>query len=156
MGEVDILKSIQTLPGVSSVGEGSSAFNVRGGRSDQNLILLNGAPVFNASHALGFVSGFNQNAINNFTFYKGNVPANLGGRAASVLEVSMKQGDFEKWKYTGGIGLVSSRFTADGPLVKNKMFMPSIVSVSGLCEDKWLHIDLYKAGADKSLLSKNY
>jgi TonB dependent receptor/TonB-dependent Receptor Plug Domain len=120
MGEVDILKNIQTLPGVTSVGEGSAAFNVRGGRSDQNLILLNGVPIFNASHALGFVSGFNQDAINGFTFYKGNVPANFGGRTASVLDVTLKQGNFEKWKYNGGIGLISSRFTADGPIKKDK------------------------------------
>ncbi len=114
MGEVDILKSIQTLPGVSSVGEGSSGFNVRGGRTDQNLILLNGAPLFNASHALGFVSAFNQDAINSFTLYKGNVPANLGGRASSVLEVNTRQGDFEKWKFQAGVGLASSRFLAEG------------------------------------------
>ena len=120
MGEVDILKSIQTLPGVTSVGEGSSGFNVRGGRSDQNLILLNGAPLFNSSHALGFVSGFNQDVITNFSLYKGNVPANFGGRASSVLEVNTKSGDFEKWQFQGGVGLISSRFLAEGPLVKNK------------------------------------
>lgn len=116
MGELDIIKSIQTLPGVTSVGEGSSGFNVRGGRTDQNLILFDGAPLFNSSHALGFVSGFNQDVINNFTLYKGNVPAQFGGRASSVLQVSSRQGDFERWKYKGGVGMVSSRFSAEGPL----------------------------------------
>ncbi len=120
MGEVDILKSIQTLPGVTSVGEGSSGFNVRGGRADQNLILFNGTPIFNSSHALGFVPGFNQDAIKNFSLYKGNVPANYGGRASSVLEINTKSGDFEKWQFQGGVGLISSRFLAEGPLIKNK------------------------------------
>ena len=120
LGEIDILKSIQTLPGVTSVGEGSSGFNVRGGRSDQNLILLNGAPLFNTSHALGFVSGFNQDVITNFSLYKGNVPANFGGRASAVLEVNTKSGDFDKWQFQGGVGLISSRFLAEGPLIKNK------------------------------------
>jgi hypothetical protein len=130
MGEVDILKSIQTLPGVSSVGEGSSGFNVRGGRTDQNLVLLNGAPLFNASHALGFVSAFNQDVVNNFTLYKGNVPANLGGRASSVLEINTRQGDYEKWKFQAGVGLASSRFLAEGPLVANKTSLLTAVRAS--------------------------
>ncbi len=120
MGEVDILKSIQTLPGVTSVGEGSSGFNVRGGRVDQNLVLLDGAPIFNSAHALGFISGYNQDVINNFTLYKGNVPASFGGRASSVLEVTTRQGDFTDWKFQGGVGPVSSRFLAEGPLKKDK------------------------------------
>lgn len=120
MGEIDILRSIQTLPGVTSVGEGSSGFNVRGGRADQNLVLLDGAPLFNSSHALGFISGFNQDVINNFTLYKGNVPANFGGRASSVLEVTTRQGDFTKWKYQGGVGPISSRFLAEGPIKTDK------------------------------------
>jgi hypothetical protein len=135
MGEVDILKSIQTLPGVSSVGEGSSGFNVRGGRVDQNLVLLNGAPIFNASHALGFVSAFNQDVINNFTLYKGNVPANLGGRASSVLEINTRNGDFEKWQFQAGVGLASSRFLAEGPIVKNKT---SILAGARVSHSDWL------------------
>jgi CarboxypepD_reg-like domain/TonB-dependent Receptor Plug Domain len=135
MGEVDILKSIQTLPGVSSVGEGSSGFNVRGGRTDQNLVLLNGAPLFNASHALGFVSAFNQDVINNFTLYKGNVPANFGGRASSVLEINTRQGDFEKWKFQSGVGLASSRFLAEGPLVKDKT---SLLVATRVSHSDWL------------------
>jgi hypothetical protein len=120
MGELDIIKSIQTLPGVTSVGEGSSAFNVRGGRTDQNLILMDGAAIFNTSHALGFMSAFNQDVINNFTLYKGNVPSQLGGRASSVLEVNTRNGDFEKWKFQGGVGPVTGRMLAEGPLKKGK------------------------------------
>ncbi len=116
MGEVDVLKSLQLMPGVSSVGEGSSGFNVRGGRTDQNLVLLNDVPLFNTSHALGFVSAFSQDVIKDFSLYKGNVPANLGGRASSVVEITSRRGDFEKWKYQGGIGPITSRFTAEGPL----------------------------------------
>ncbi|MBA4053725.1 MAG: hypothetical protein C0490_03345 [Marivirga sp.] len=120
MGEVDILKSLQLMPGVSSVGEGSSGFNVRGGRMDQNLVLLNDVPLFNTSHALGFISAFNQDIIKDFSLYKGNVPANLGGRASSVLEITTRRGDFEKWKYQGGIGPITSRFTAEGPIKNAK------------------------------------
>jgi len=119
-GELDIVKNLQTLPGVNSVGEGTSSFNVRGGRSDQNLTLLNGIPLYNTSHALGFVSGFNQDALQNLTFYKGNVPASFGGRAASVLDVRLRSGDFEQWRYHGGIGLISSRLAVEGPIVPGK------------------------------------
>jgi hypothetical protein len=120
MGEVDILKSLQLMPGVSSVGEGSSGFNVRGGRMDQNLVLLNDAPMFSTSHALGFVSAFNQDILNDFTLYKGNVPANLGGRASSVLTIRTGRGGFDKWRYQGGVGPISSRFKADGPIKAGK------------------------------------
>jgi hypothetical protein len=123
MGELDIIKSIQTLPGVTSVGEGSSGFNVRGGRTDQNLVLWDGIPLFNTSHALGFVPGFNQDVVNNFTLYKGNVPATLGGRASSVLEVTSRQGDFSDWKFRGGVGPMSARFLAEGPIIKDKTSM---------------------------------
>ncbi len=120
MGEVDILKSLQLMPGVSSVGEGSSGFNVRGGRMDQNLILFNDVPLFNTSHALGFVSAFNQDIIKDFSLYKGNVPANHGGRASSVLEITTRRGDFEKWKYLGGVGPITSRISAEGPIKSGK------------------------------------
>src|SRR6267142_5547896 len=119
-GEVDILKTLQLMPGVSSVGEGSSGFNVRGGRTDQNLVLLNDVPVFNTSHALGFISAFNQDVVKDFSLYRGNVPANFGGRASSVLEVTTRRGDFEKWKYQGAVGLISSRFKAEGPIKPSK------------------------------------
>ncbi len=120
MGEVDILKSLQLLPGVSSVGEGSSGFNVRGGRTDQNLILLNGVPLFNTSHALGFVSAFSQDIVKDFGLYKGNVPAHFGGRASSVLDITTRRGDFEKWRYQGGTGPITSRFSAEGPVKAGK------------------------------------
>ena len=120
MGEVDILKSLQLMPGVTSVGEGSSGYNVRGGRIDQNLVLLNDVPMFSTSHALGFVSAFNQDIINDFSLYKGNVPANLGGRASSVLTIRTNRGSFDKWRYQGGVGPITSRFKADGPIKAGK------------------------------------
>lgn len=123
MGEVDIVKSLQLMPGVSSVGEGSSGFNVRGGRTDQNLILINDVPVFNTSHALGFVSAFNQDIIRDFSLYKGSVPAQLGGRASSVLEITTRRGDLEEWHYEGGAGPISSRFTVEGPIAKGTTSM---------------------------------
>ncbi len=120
LGEVDIVKSLQLLPGVTSVGEASSGFNVRGGRSDQNLMLLNDAPIFNTSHALGFVSSFNQDIIRDFSLYKGSVPSQYGGRASSVLEINTQRGDYDKWSYRGGVGPISTRFTAEGPIQKSK------------------------------------
>ncbi len=120
MGEVDIMKSLQLMPGVTSVGEGATGINVRGGRVDQNLVLLNDVPIFNTSHALGFVSAFNQDIIRDFSLYKGNVPSNFGGRASSVLEINTRRGDFDKWKFQGGIGPLSGRLTAEGPIKKDK------------------------------------
>lgn len=120
MGEVDIVRSLQTLPGVSSVGEGASGFNVRGGRTDQNLILQDGAILFNASHVLGFFSTFNPDATQAFTLYKGNMPAQFGGRISSVLDVKMKEGNNNKVKVRGGVGLVASRLVVDGPINKGK------------------------------------
>lgn len=116
MGEVDVVKSLQSLPGVSTVGEGASGFNVRGGRTDQNLILQDGAILFNASHVLGFFSTFNPDATEAFTLYKGNMPAQYGGRISSVLDVRMKEGNSEKVRVRGGLGLVSSRLVVDGPI----------------------------------------
>ena len=116
MGEVDVVKSLQTLPGVSSVGEGASGFNVRGGRTDQNLILQDGAILFNASHVLGFFSTFNPDATETFTLYKGNMPAQYGGRISSVLDVAMKEGNSETVRVRGGLGLVASRLVVDGPI----------------------------------------
>jgi hypothetical protein len=119
-GEKDILKTIQLLPGIKSTGEGSSGFNVRGGASDQNLILLDEAIVYNASHLLGFFSVFNSDAIKDISVYKGNEPAEYGGRLASVLDVKMKDGNDKKTEISGGLGLISSRLSIEGPLVKNK------------------------------------
>ena len=124
LGEVDVVKSLQTLPGVSTVGEGASGFNVRGGRTDQNLILQDGAILFNASHVLGFFSTFNPDATETFTLYKGNMPAQFGGRISSVLDVRMREGNNEKIKVRGGLGLVASRLVVDGPLNDGKtLFM---------------------------------
>lgn len=119
-GEQDILKSIQLLPGISPAGEGNSAFYVRGGNTDQNLILLDDAPVFNPSHLLGFFSVFNSDAIRDLKMYKGGVPARYGGRASSVMDIRMKEGNMKDYKFSGGIGLISSRFTAEGPISKDK------------------------------------
>lgn len=119
LGEVDVIKGIMLLPGVSSTGEGSSGFNVRGGGIDQNLILLDGAPVFNPTHLFGFFGIFNQDAIRSADLYKGDIPANFGGRISSVLDIQSKPGQKEKWDYTGGLGLLSLRFGTSGPLSKN-------------------------------------
>ncbi|HKK80802.1 MAG TPA: TonB-dependent receptor [Prolixibacteraceae bacterium] len=118
-GEQDILKTIQLMPGVNSAGEGSSGFFVRGGQADQNLVLLDNAPVFNPSHLLGFFSVFNSDAISNAKLYKGGVPAQYGGRASSVLDVNMREGNSERFSASGGIGLISSRLTLEGPLGEN-------------------------------------
>lgn len=120
MGEVDIVKSLQLMPGVSSIGEAAQGFNVRGGRPDQNLTLFNDAPIFNTSHALGFVSTFNQDIVRDFSLYKGSVPAQFGGRASSILEINANRGNFEKWNFQGGVGPISSRVTIDGPIKKSK------------------------------------
>jgi hypothetical protein len=119
-GEKDVLKTIQLLPGIKAAGEGSSGFNVRGGASDQNLILLDEATVYNASHLMGFFSVFNSDAIKDVSIYKGNEPAEYGGRLASVLDIIMKDGNDKKIGVSGGIGLISSRLTIEGPIVKDQ------------------------------------
>lgn len=119
-GEKDILKTIQLLPGIKSAGEGSSGFFVRGGASDQNLILLDEATVYNASHLLGFFSTFNSDAIKDVTVYKGDMPAQYGGRLSSLLDIKMNDGNDNEYKVSGGIGLISSRLNVEGPIVKNK------------------------------------
>jgi hypothetical protein len=119
-GEKDVLKTIQLLPGVKSAGEGNSGFFVRGGASDQNLILLDEAPVYNASHLLGFFSTFNSDAIKDVTLIKGNAPAQYGGRLASVLDVKMNEGNDKTYQIKGGIGAISSRVSVEGPIQKEK------------------------------------
>ena len=119
-GETDVLKSIQLLPGVKPAGEGGTGFYVRGGGSDQNLILLDEAPVYNPSHLLGFFSVFNGDAIKSTKLYKGNMPAEYGGRLSSSLDVRMKEGNSKEYKLSGGIGLISSRLTFEGPIVEDK------------------------------------
>ncbi|MBT1686140.1 TonB-dependent receptor [Fulvivirgaceae bacterium PWU37] len=119
-GEKDLVKTIQLLPGVKSSGEGSNGFSVRGGATDQNLILLDEAPVYNASHLLGIFSTFNSDAIKDATIIKGNSPAQFGGRLSSVLDVKMREGNNNKYRVSGGIGLISSRLTVEGPIQKEK------------------------------------
>lgn len=119
-GERDILKTIQLLPGVKSAGEGNSGFYVRGGSADQNLVLLDEAPVYNASHLLGFFSVFNSDAIKDVKLYKGTAPSPYGGRLSSVLDVKMKDGNNQNYSVSGGIGLIASRLNIEGPIVKDK------------------------------------
>ncbi|HEX7411961.1 MAG TPA: TonB-dependent receptor [Bacteroidales bacterium] len=115
-GEVDLIKAIQLLPGVQATSEGSTGFSVRGGNPDQNLILLDEAVVYNASHLLGFFSVFNNDAIKDVTLYKGDIPASSGGRLSSLLDVRMKDGNSRKFAATGGLGLISSRLTLESPV----------------------------------------
>jgi hypothetical protein len=120
LGEVDVLKAILQLPGVTNAGEGASGFNVRGGAADQNLILLDEATIFNSSHLFGFFSVFNSDAIKDLKLYKGGIPARFGGRLSSVLDIYQKEGNSKEFHMTGGIGLISSRLLAEGPIVKDR------------------------------------
>lgn len=148
-GEQDILKTIQLLPGVSANSEGGSGFFVRGGDADQNLILLDEATVYNASHLLGFFSVFNSDALKDVKMYKGGIPANFGGRASSVLDVRMKNGNLKKWEASGGLGLISSRLTVEGPLQKDQgSIMLSgrrtyVDVVAGLVSEDFADLSLY-------------
>ncbi|MEM6633979.1 MAG: TonB-dependent receptor, partial [Bacteroidota bacterium] len=119
-GEQDILKTLQLLPGVSASSEGSSGFFVRGGDADQNLILLDEAPLYNASHLLGFFSVFNSDALKDVKMYKGGIPAQFGGRGSSVMDARMRNGNMKEWGVSGGIGLISSRVTVEGPIVEDQ------------------------------------
>jgi hypothetical protein len=127
LGEKDVLKALQLMPGVQKGFEGSSGLYVRGGGPDQNLIILDDVIVYNASHLFGFFSLFNADALKSVELTKGGFPARYGGRLSSVLEMNMKEGNKEKWHSEGGIGLISSRLTVEGPLVKNK----SSILISG-------------------------
>ena len=118
-GEVDILKTIALLPGVQSAGEGNTGFYVRGGGIDQNLILLDNATVYNASHLFGFFSVFNADAVKNIELFKGGVPSGYGGRLSSVLDISLRDGNYKEFHGTGGVGTIASRFTAEGPIKKD-------------------------------------
>lgn len=119
-GEKDIMKTLQLTPGVKAAGEGNAGFFVRGGGADQNLVLLDEAPVYNASHLLGFFSVFNSDAIKDVSLYKSGIPAEYGGRASSVMDVKMRDGNNKKFGASGGIGLISSRLTLEAPIVKDK------------------------------------
>ncbi|MGB0178265.1 MAG: TonB-dependent receptor plug domain-containing protein, partial [Owenweeksia sp.] len=120
LGEVDVIRAIQLLPGVQSGSEGTTGFYVRGGSPDQNLILLDGVPVYNASHLFGFFSVFNADAIKNVQLTKGGFPARFGGRLSSVLEIDMKEGNLREFHGAGSVGLISSKLTLEGPLVKDR------------------------------------
>ena len=120
MGEVDVLRTITLLPGIQSGGEGSSGLYVRGGGPDENLLLLDEAPVYNASHLLGFFSVFNSDAIKDIQVYKGGIPAEYGGKASSVIDIRMNDGNTKKFSGKAGIGNISSRLTLEGPIIKDK------------------------------------
>ncbi|WP_422861478.1 TonB-dependent receptor [Flagellimonas sp. W118] len=120
LGEVDVIKSLQILPGVTNNGEGSSGFHVRGGAVDQNLVLLDEAIIYNTSHMLGFFSVFNADAVKDLKLYKGGIPAKFGGRVSSVLDVRQKDGNSKNFALTGGIGVISSRLAAEGPMFNDR------------------------------------
>ncbi|RYF12802.1 MAG: TonB-dependent receptor, partial [Flavobacteriales bacterium] len=119
-GERDVLKAIQLLPGIKSAGEGGAGIYVRGGSADQNLVLMDDVPVYNAAHLLGFFSTFNPDAVEDITVYKTGMPSQFGGRLSSVLDIKMRQGNAEKFSVSGGIGLISSKLTLEGPIKKDK------------------------------------
>ncbi len=135
VGEVDVLKSLTLLPGISTVGEASSGFNVRGGGSDQNLILLGGTTLYNPSHFFGFFSSFNSDLVRDVTVYKGGIPAKYGGRASAIVDIKYKDGDYQKWNGKLSVGLISTKVSADGPLIKDKL---SIVLGGRISYANWL------------------
>ncbi len=140
-GEIDIIKSITLLPGVTSNGEGSSGFNVRGGATDQNLVLLDEATIYNTSHLFGFFSVFNADAIKDINLYKGGIPAKYGGRVSSVLDVRQKDGNNKGFHFNGGVGLISSRLLVEGPLKKDK--------ASFLFAGRTSYVNIFLKAADK-------
>jgi hypothetical protein len=147
MGEKDVLKTITLMPGVKSAGEGNTGFYVRGGASDQNLILLDEATVYNASHLLGFFSTFNSDAIKDVSLSKGGMPSQYGGRLSSVLDIKMNEGNNKRFSVQGGIGLISSRLKFEGPLVKDKgSFMLSA---------RRTYVDVFLKASSDSTLNKS-
>lgn len=134
-GEVDVLKSLTLLPGVATQGEASSGFSVRGGGTDQNLILLGGATLYNPSHLFGFFSSFNASIVQSVALYKGAVPAQYGGRASSVIDVTYKRGNFRNWEGNVSLGIVASRFSAGGPIIKDRL---SIMMAGRFAYPSWL------------------
>ena len=133
LGEVDILRSLQMLPGVTSVGEAANGLNIRGGTTDQNLILLDDTPIFNPTHMFGLFSVFPPDAVSGLDLYKGNVPARYGGRAASVLDISLRNPDLNQFKLSGGVSLVANRLTIESPIIKGKLAL--LVSARGAFND---------------------
>ena len=169
LGENDIIKAIQLLPGVSSVGEGASGFNVRGGSVGQNLVLLDEAPVYNSSHLLGFLSVFNPDAVKDLKLYKGGIPSRYGGRISSILDIRMKDGNSKKTSVSGGIGSIFSRLTLESPIVRDKssfivalrrsyadiLFKPFIKNSSFLDDDAALNFYDVTAKANLEINDKN-
>lgn len=135
MGEADVFNVLQSMPGVTSVGEGSAGMNIRGGQADQNLIMMNEALVLSNSHALGFLSSFNGDALQNFTLYKGTVPSYFGGRSASALNIEMRKGSRENWKGSASLGTSVSKFMVEGPIVPEKT---SMIFASRVSNTNWL------------------
>jgi len=135
MGEADVFNVLQSMPGVTSVGEGSAGMNIRGGQADQNLIMMNEAIVLSNSHALGFLSSFNGDALQNFTLYKGTVPSYFGGRSASALNIEMRKGNRENWKGSASLGTAVSKFLIEGPIVPEKT---SMIFASRFSNANWL------------------
>ncbi|MEJ7588932.1 MAG: TonB-dependent receptor, partial [Ferruginibacter sp.] len=146
-GEADILKVLLTLPGVTSVGEASNGFNVRGGSTDQNLILFSDATIYNPSHLFGFFSAFNPDVVKGFDLYKSAIPEKYGGRLSSVLDVSMRDGNSKKVSGTGGIGLLTSKFTIEGPIKKDKT---SLIAGGRTTYSNWLLKKVSKSEYSKS------
>lgn len=146
-GEADVLKVLLTLPGVTSVGEASNGFNVRGGSTDQNLILFSDATIYNPSHLFGFFSAFNPDGVKGFDLYKSAIPEKYGGRLSSVLDVSMRDGNSKKVSGTGGIGLLTSKLTIEGPLKKDKT---SFIAGGRTTYSNWLLKQIPKSDYSKS------
>ncbi len=146
LGEKDVIKTVQLLPGIKSGGDGNTGFYVRGGAADQNLILLDEATVYSASHLLGFFSVFNSDAIKDVTMYKGEMPAEYGGRLSSVLDIKMKEGNTKDYDVSGGIGLIASRLTVEGPIVEDK----GLFSISG----RRTYLDLFLKLSRDSLINQ--
>ena len=121
MGEADIIKSMLMLPGVQSTGENASGFNVRGGNSDQNLIMVQNAPIFNTSHMFGLFSMLDPGVVNDVTLYKSGLPARYGGRISSVMDIDLKKTEANKIKVNGGLGIINSRLSVEGPIIKDKL-----------------------------------
>ena len=147
LGEKDILKVVQLLPGVKAAGDGNSGFYVRGGAADQNLILLDEAPVYNASHLLGFFSTFNSDAIKDMTMYKGGMPAQYGGRLSSVLDIKMNEGNNQAYNVSGGIGLISTKLNVEGPIQKDRS--------SFLVTGRTTYVDVFLKLSNDSTVNSN-
>ena len=147
LGEKDILKVVQLLPGVKAAGDGNSGFYVRGGGADQNLILLDEAPVYNASHLLGFFSTFNSDAIKDMTMYKAGMPAQYGGRLSSVLDIKMNEGNNQAYNVSGGIGLISTKLNVEGPIQKDRS--------SFLVTGRTTYVDVFLKLSNDSTVNSN-